>query len=96
MKDEVVVKVENGDYVHLWFSSNESATEGCDACIDYEVYDENLKETDLGGGMDYNSAGKYTESIEEAIEDVLDFIYDKKLIYEVICESMSLLKEKAY
>lgn len=84
-EDEIVVKVTvDGQevYVQMQYSCNPSATEGCDACIDYTVYDLEGNELD-GGNMDYKSEEGYA-SIKDAIEDVLDFAFDSNVLdYEI-------------
>lgn len=62
--------------LRFWFSDNEAAVKGCNACVGYSVYDpETLKETD-GGEMDYDSAAKNYDTLDDALQDVLDFAFD--------------------
>ena len=80
--DEIVIKLENGCYLTMWFSMNPAAAEGCDACIGYNLYDEEKNELD-GGEMDYNSYAKDYYEITDAIADVIEFATEEILDYEV-------------
>lgn len=79
IKNEGVYEItmENGDFMYLvaMFSGNPAATEGCDACIGYTLYDEDQDEID-GGEMDYDSEEKKYDTIDDALDDVLDFALD--------------------
>lgn len=63
-------------YLKFWDSDNEAATEGCDSCIGYSVYDCNTEREIDGGEMDYDSESKNWASIRDAVEDVMDFALD--------------------
>ena len=80
--DEVVIQLEDGRYLAMWFSDNEAATEGCDACVGYTLYDDNKSEID-GGEMDYNEYIASYNSIFDAIPDVIEFATDEMLEYEM-------------
>ena len=80
--DEVVVKLNNGCYLVMWFSCNEACTEWCDACIGWNTYDWNKKEID-GGELDYNSQTAGYEHIHDAITDVIDFVFEAQIDYTV-------------
>ena len=80
--DEVVIKLEDGRYLALWFSDNQAATEGCDSCIGYALFDEDMNALD-GGEMDYNEYTSNYESIFDAIPDVIEFATEELLDYEM-------------
>lgn len=78
--DEIVLLLDNGCYLTMWFSSNPAATEGCDACIGWNTYDLNKKEID-GGEMDYNDQKAGYKYIFDAITDVIEFVFEKQIDY---------------
>lgn len=80
--DEVVVLLENSCYLSMWFSDNPAATENCDACIGYTLYDPDMHEID-GGEMDYNEYDAGYNSIKDVIADVIEFATDEFLDYEI-------------
>lgn len=80
--DEVVIKLENGCYLAMWFSMNQAITENCDACIGYNLYDADKNELD-GGEMDYNLYGAGYDEITDAIPDVIEFATEEILDYEM-------------
>lgn len=80
--DEVVIKLENRCYLTMWFSDNPASTEDCDACIGYNLYDENKKLID-GGEMDYNTYRAGYDDITDSIPDVIEFATDELLDYEM-------------
>lgn len=80
--DEVVIKLEDGRYLAMWFSMNSAATEGCDACIGYNLYDADKNELD-GGEMDYNDYKSGYKNITDAIPDVIEFATEELLDYEM-------------
>lgn len=77
-----VVQPKDGGKVYLkfWDSDNEAATENCDSCIGYTVYDYGTEKEIDGGEMDYASNEKAWESIRDAVDDVMDFALDGKEI----------------
>lgn len=87
-KEEAVYKIqvpgEAPSYLGIWFSDNPAVTEGCDACIGYELYKDG-KESD-GGEMDYASEEKQYGDIADALVDVMQFALD-------LSESETLLLE---
>lgn len=86
--DEVVIKLEDGRYLAMWFSMNAAAAEGCDACIGYGLYDADKNELD-GGEMDYNEYKAGYDHITDAIPDIIEFATDELLDYEMtglLCE----------
>ena len=80
--NEVVIKLENGCYLAMQFSMNSAVSEGCDACIDYTLYDSDKNEID-GGNMDYNEYKAGYKHIIDAIPDVIEFATDELLDYEM-------------
>jgi hypothetical protein len=80
--DEVVIKLEDGRYLAMWFSDNPAATEGCDSCIGYILYDGYGVNLD-GGEMDYNEYTAGYNSIFDAIPDVIEFATEELLEYEM-------------
>lgn len=82
MNNEVIIILKCGNYIHLQFSDAETEEFDCDSCIDYTIYDQNKTEID-GGLMEYNSLQKGYDTIEKAIDDVIDFAYDEYIDYVV-------------
>lgn len=79
-KDEIIILLDNGNYIHLQYSDEPAIDEDCDSCIDYTLFDEHRKEID-GGSMEYNSLKNNYGDIENAIDDVIDFAYDEYVAY---------------
>ena len=100
--DEIVIKLwnpceyDNGktiEYVGLWFSENEAESENCNACIGYNLYDEDLNEID-GGDYEYQLEATDYWTIEYAIDDVLEAIFDRKgIAYRSISDSIEDFEE---
>ena len=80
--DEIVILLDNGCYLTMWFSSNPAATQDCDACVGFGLYDTDKKLLD-GGEMDYNDAKSGYKHIFDAITDVIEFATDEQHDYEV-------------
>lgn len=92
MDGERIILLNNGCYLYLQFSDNDDLCEGCDACIDYTLYDSEKNAID-GGQMDYVSdeCETYEDGVHEAINDVLYFIYDDQadtVFYRLTCLSL--------
>lgn len=82
--DSMVLKLNTANkgeiYLAIWFSDNEAACEGCDACIGYGIYDMSENEID-GGEMDYDSEAENYDNISDTIDDILDFaLGDDKIL----------------
>lgn len=80
--DEVVIKLENGCYLAMWSSDNPASTEGCDACVGYNLYDADKNLID-GGEMDYNEYRAGYKHIMDSIPDVIEFATEELLDYEM-------------
>lgn len=80
--DDIVIQLDNNNYLRLWFSDNEAITEGCDACIGYALYDKDKLLLD-GGEYDYDSAADDYETITDAINDIIEFATEAKHDYVV-------------
>lgn len=80
--DDIVIQLDNNNYLRLWFSDNEAITEGCDACIGYTLYDKDKLLLD-GGEYDYDSAVDDYEAITDAINDIIVFATEAKHDYVV-------------
>lgn len=65
-------------YLKFWISDNPAVTEGCDACISYAVFDSVTRKEIDGGEMDYDSEAKAYQNLEDALDDLIDFIWDGK------------------
>lgn len=90
VESEVIIKLETGEYIHMWFSMNEAATEGCDSCIGYQFYDTARVETEVSGEFDYNSESQNFVGIKDAISEVLDFIYgmNEEIKFKIVCKTL--------
>ena len=79
--DVIVIYIEaKQNYIHLQFSDSGAATEDCDECIDYTLFNTDKEELD-GGQMDYNSDEKQYQDIRDTVADIIDFVYDEDLSY---------------
>lgn len=103
VQDEVVIKICNPceydndfiEYVALWFSKNEAENEKRNLCIGYNLYDEYLNEID-GDKFEYGSETTNYWTIECAIDDVLESVFEKRgIAYEVICNSIEDFEQSA-
>lgn len=103
VQDEVVIKICNPceydndliEYVALWFSKNEAENEKCNLCIGYNLYDEYSNEID-GGKFEYGSETTKYWTIECAINDVLESVFEKRgIAYEIICNSIEDFEQNA-
>lgn len=69
-----VLVLQDGRFLEIQFADScDFYMEGCDAAIDYTLYDRFHEEID-GGQMDYSSAEKKYETIQAAADDILDFV----------------------
>lgn len=85
--NEVIVKLEDGKYLHMQFGESEFTHEGCDMYVDFTLYDPDKSEVD-GGQMDFNSGECDYESILDTINDTIAFALvvsenDKLPLYEI-------------
>lgn len=62
-------------FLAMQWSDNEAASENCDACVAYWVFDGGMLTELDGGEMDYDSGEKAYVVLADALDDVLDFAY---------------------
>mgnify|MGYP003372408966 CR=1 FL=1 len=75
-ENSCLLLLQDGRFLEMQFIDDcDFYTEGCDAAIDYTLYNRYHEEID-GGQMDYLSAKKNYGKIQEAVKDVLDFALD--------------------
>lgn len=72
MKKGIEILLETGEIIKMRFAECDFYVDGCDAAIDYTLYDKYHREVD-GGQMDYCSDKKDYKSICDAIKDVMNF-----------------------
>lgn len=73
MEENLCLLLQDGRFLEMQFvDSCDFYTEGCDAAIEYTLYDKYHEEID-GGQMDYSSSEKDYKTIRDTADDVLDF-----------------------
>lgn len=65
-------------YLHIWFSDGDSEFDAPDqdAWIGYSIYDPAKTGPVDGGLMSYNSETSRYETLDDALDDVLEFAFD--------------------
>ncbi len=72
ISETVIIVLEDGRFISMHLADTDSHTEGCDAAIDYILYNRYFEELD-GGQMDYSSGEKGYQCVKDAVRDVLGF-----------------------
>lgn len=76
MEDTLLIVLVDGRFLEMQFADGcDFYSEGCDAAVDYTLYDRFHEEID-GGQMDYASDEKKYGCIRDAIADLIDFALD--------------------
>ena len=75
MLGTIWIVLEDGRIMTLHKAEPDFYTEGCDASIDYTLFDKFFKEID-GGQMDYCKEEKQYTHISDVIPDLLEFALD--------------------
>lgn len=75
MSDTIWIVLEDGRIMTLHGADPDFYTEGCDASIDYTLFDRFCEEID-GGQMDYCSEEKQYGHIRDVILDLLEFVLE--------------------
>lgn len=78
--NEVLYQIDRPDQdpvlLKLWFSDNEPESDGCDACIGYQIFDLSTHGCLDGGEFDYDSASVDYDTPDDAVDDVVGFVFD--------------------
>lgn len=72
MSDEIWIVLEDGRIMSMQGAEPDFYTEGCDASVDYTLFDQFCEEID-GGQMDYRAEEKAYKHIRDVIPDLLEF-----------------------
>lgn len=75
MSDAIWIVLEDGRIMTIQGAEPDFYTEGCDASIDYTLFDQFCEEID-GGQMDYCAEEKKYKYIRDVVPDILEFALD--------------------
>lgn len=75
MSGTIWIVLEDGRIMTMHGAESDFYTEGCDAAIDYTLFDRFCEEID-GGQMDYCSEEKQYGHIRDVIPDLLEFVLE--------------------
>lgn len=72
MSDTIWIVLEDGRIMTMHGAEPDFYAEGCDAAIDYTLFDQFCEEID-GGQMDYRAEDKKYGHIKDVVPDILEF-----------------------
>ncbi len=75
MSDAIWIVLEDGRIMTIQGAEPDFFAEGCDASIDYTLFDQFCEEID-GGQMDYCAEEKKYGHIRDVVPDILEFALD--------------------
>lgn len=77
MRDSVKARLENGCMLEIRYSGNPAIAGGCDACIEYHLYDSDGTLLD-DGEMDYNSEKFQDSDVAAMVPEAIEFCFGRK------------------